>query len=60
MIEQEMQVSFETALRELYNSRLFQDLADEPTKIWHFSDYLLLDLFKQEKLTGKIDYPNVF
>jgi hypothetical protein len=59
IMEEESSLDFRTALHELYNSQLFADLQDEPTKIWHFSEYLLYDLWRQEKTTGVIVYPDV-
>jgi hypothetical protein len=60
LIEQNNSLSFNEALNFLYTSQLFEDLEDEKTKIWHFSNILLYDLLMQEKLTSKIDYPDVF
>jgi hypothetical protein len=59
LIEQNNSLSFNEALNFLYTSQLFEDLEDEKTKIWHFSNILLYDLLMQEKLTSKIDYPDV-
>ncbi|MDR0874349.1 MAG: hypothetical protein LBN27_12960 [Prevotellaceae bacterium] len=59
MIEKNNALDFNGALKFLYTSQLFKDLEDEKTKIWHFSNVLLYDLLMQEKLTSKIDYPDV-
>ncbi|MDR0811792.1 MAG: hypothetical protein LBN23_05945 [Paludibacter sp.] len=59
MIEKNNALNFNEALKFLYTSQLFKDLEDEKTKIWHFSNVLLYDLLMQEKLTSKIDYPDV-
>ncbi|MDR0790404.1 MAG: hypothetical protein LBO06_06380 [Bacteroidales bacterium] len=59
MIEKNNHLSFNQALIYLYSSQLFNDLEDEKTKIWHFSNVLLYDLLMQEKLNNKIDYPDV-
>jgi hypothetical protein len=60
MIEKNNGLEFNEALHFLYTSQLFKDLEDEKTKIWHFSNILLYDLLMQEKLTSKIDYPDVW
>jgi hypothetical protein len=59
LIAQNSSLDFNGALHCLYTSQLFKDLDDEKTKIWHFSSVLLYDLLMQEKLTAKIDYPDV-
>lgn len=40
-----------------YNSYLYSVLEDEKTKLWHLSPKALYELYKQEKETGKIDFP---
>jgi hypothetical protein len=59
MIEKNNGRDFRQSVKLLYNSQLFEDLDDEKTKIWHFSDILLYDLLQQELTTGKIEYPDV-
>jgi len=41
----------------LYNSQLYNDLADEATKLWRLGYPLLYDLLEEELTTGKITYP---
>ncbi|MBR1742399.1 MAG: hypothetical protein IJ733_11160 [Lachnospiraceae bacterium] len=45
------------AIRNLYSSKLYQDLENEETKVWQFSTETLYSLYIQEKKTGKIEYP---
>ena len=45
------------AIRNLYSSKLYQDLENEETKVWQFSTETLYSLYIQEKETGKIEYP---
>ncbi|MDR1739690.1 MAG: hypothetical protein LBR45_02920 [Bacteroidales bacterium] len=59
LIEKNFSLDFRQAMRLLYNSTLFSDLENEKTKVWHFSEILLLDLLEQEINTGKINYPDV-
>jgi hypothetical protein len=51
-------VSVEDASDILYNSRLYEDLEDEKTKVWRLSYYLLYDLLEEELATGNISYPS--
>ncbi|MCQ2974490.1 MAG: hypothetical protein MJ211_06730 [Bacteroidales bacterium] len=46
-----------TAISKLYKSRLYYDLENEETKLWHFSPLALADLFYEEMTTGTIIYP---
>jgi len=41
----------------LYNSKLYNALEDEKTKVWRLSYPLLYDLLEEELTTGKITYP---
>lgn len=45
------------ATESFYNSYLYSVLEDEKTKLWHLSPKALYELYKQEKETGKIDFP---
>ncbi|MCL2284686.1 MAG: hypothetical protein FWC26_15330 [Fibromonadales bacterium] len=59
LLEQRDYFDFHKSLNYIYNSNVFSDLDDEETKIWHYSDETLYDLLKQEKTSGKADYPDV-
>lgn len=45
-------ISYQESIKELYNSKLYQLLEEEETKMWYFSNYDLFNMFKEEKETG--------
>ena len=49
-------LSEDEAIRRLYSSKLYRDLENEETKVWHFSTETLYALLQQEK-NGGITYP---
>lgn len=59
MISEKQSISAEEAIQKLYTSKLYADLEDEETKVWHYSTPMLYSLFEQELKTGKIEYPDV-
>ena len=59
MIARERSLPEEEAVMLLYRSKLYADLADEETKVWHYSTPMLYTLFDEELRTGKIEYPDV-
>lgn len=50
-------VSEKQAISRFYQSKVYQELADESSKLWHYSPLLLYTLFQDELLTGSYDYP---
>lgn len=40
-----------------YRSRVYQALADEPLKVWHYSPLVLARMFAAERRTGAFDFP---
>lgn len=48
---------YEEAVKLFYTSRLYEVLADEESKVWHFSPEMLYSLFEEEIETGKITFP---
>ena len=40
-----------------YQSKLYQELADEKSKLWHYSPMTLYTMYQDELLTGFYDYP---
>ena len=50
-------ISENTATENFYNSKVYSVLENEETKLWHLSPKALYELYKQEKQTGKIDFP---
>lgn len=45
------------AINNLYESKLYSLIEEEETKLWHLSPKALYVLYKQEKETGKIIFP---
>ncbi|MBP1565204.1 MAG: hypothetical protein IJP18_07130 [Oscillospiraceae bacterium] len=45
------------AINQFYHSRLYSELSDEETKLWHYSPLLLYTMYQDELLTGTYDYP---
>ena len=50
-------ISETDAIRTLYESELYAALEKEATKLWHLSPKALYEMYAEEKLTGKITYP---
>ena len=46
-----------TAVSRFYQSRLYQELSDEQSKLWHYSPLTLYTMYQDELLTGSYDYP---
>ena len=44
------------AIDRFYNSRLYSELSDEKSKLWHYSPLLLYTMYQDELLTGSYDY----
>lgn len=42
-------ISYENALIKVYESKLYESLEDESTKLWHLSIPMLFDLYEKEK-----------
>ena len=56
-IIEDMGLAEKDALTLLYSSKLYERLAREETKLWHLSVPTLYALFKEERQTGSITYP---
>lgn len=46
-----------TAINEFYQSKVYSLLEIEETKIWHYSPLTLYMMWKSEKSTGEIVFP---
>jgi hypothetical protein len=46
-----------SALGEFYQSRTYEALSKEETKMWHFSPLTVYSMWKHEKETGKLVFP---
>lgn len=51
----EMSISYEEAYKRFYNSKLYSMLEKEDTKMWYFSRWALLRMFKEEMENGVND-----
>jgi hypothetical protein len=40
-----------------YQSRLYQELSDEETKLWHYGPMTLYTMYQDELLVGSYGYP---
>lgn len=49
--------SEDAATESFYNSQVYAVLENEKTKLWHLSPKAIYELYKQEKQTGTIDFP---
>ena len=45
------------AISLFYKSKLYQELSDEKSKLWHYSPMTLYTMYRDELLTGSYDYP---
>jgi hypothetical protein len=45
------------AISRFYQSRLYQELSDEESKLWHYSPMTLYTMYQDELLTGSYRYP---
>lgn len=46
-----------SAINEFYRSKVYDLLSDEQTKMWHYSPLTIYMMWKQEKTTGEIIFP---
>ena len=44
------------AISLFYKSKLYQELSDEKSKLWHYSPMTLYTMYQDELLTGSYDY----
>lgn len=45
------------AISVFYQSKLYLELSDEKSKLWHYSPMTLYTMYQDELLTGTYDYP---
>ena len=57
LITKNSNVSDDIAISRFYQSRLYQELSDENSKLWHYSPLTLYTMYQDELLTGSYDYP---
>ncbi len=58
LIIETQQLEFDDAVTLLYESKLYEVLSTETTKIWHLSTNKLLEILLNEKSTGQLIYPD--
>ncbi len=46
-----------TASRDFYNSKVYELLENENTKLWHFSPLTLFNMYDDEIKTGVLNFP---
>ena len=56
-IMENMGISEKDALTMLYTSKLYEQLDKDETKLWHLSVPTLFEMFREERETGHITYP---
>ena len=57
LVVNEYKVDDEKAVEMFYASELYKGLEEEETKLWHLSAHALFEMFREEKETGQITYP---
>ena len=57
LITKNSNVSEDIAISHFYQSKLYQELSDESSKLWHYSPLTLYTMYQDELLTGSYDYP---
>ena len=50
-------VSENTAISRFYQSKLYEELSDEKSKLWHYGPMTLYTMYQDELLTGDYYYP---
>lgn len=45
------------AMKDFYHSAVYAQLSDERSKMWRLSPKTIFEMYKQEKLTGRFDWP---
>ena len=59
MIVEKQGVSETDAIKLLYQSKVYEVLEQEETKVWQYSTHMLYDLLQQEWENGTICFPDV-
>jgi len=52
-IKNHFNITYKEAIKLLYNSKLYEALEDEETKMWYYSNFDLMKMFIEEINTGK-------
>lgn len=57
LIAEKEQIDEMKAMDEFYQSKVYAELSEEETKMWHYSPLTIYTMWKHEKETGEILYP---
>lgn len=57
LITKNSNLDADKAISLFYKSKLYQELSDEKSKLWHYSPMTLYTMYQDELLTGSYDYP---
>ena len=57
LITKNSNVDDDKAISQFYQSKLYHELSDETSKLWHYSPMTLYTMYQDELLTGSYDYP---
>ena len=57
IITKNSNIDEKTAILRFYQSKLYKELSDEKTKLWHYGPMTLYTMYQDELLTGSYDYP---
>ena len=57
LITKDSNITETQAISLFYRSKLYKELADENSKLWHYSPLTLYTMLQDELLTGNYDYP---
>jgi hypothetical protein len=57
LIAQNSNVEETKVISRFYQSKLYRELSDEASKLWHYSPLTLYTMYQDELLTGSYDYP---
>ncbi|MEI6754020.1 MAG: hypothetical protein WCK78_12755 [Paludibacter sp.] len=58
LIIEQNQYDFLDAVKYLYDSKLYDSMLNEKTKLWHLSNYKLFEMLLEEKQTHELKYPD--
>lgn len=58
LVMEKENIEFAEAVSYVYLSKLYENLSNEQTKLWHLSPHKLFDLLEEEKLTKKFQFPD--
>lgn len=57
LIAQNSNADITTVISRFYSSKLYRELADEESKLWHYGPMMLYTMYQDELLTGSYEYP---